>query len=57
MIVVARVHQLGVETPATMLDGVLGAIVVNTALCLVTVLAVALFLRLPKTEGVKITSR
>lgn len=46
-IVAARIHQLGVETPATVLAGVTGAIAVNTILCFVTALAVALFLRLP----------
>ncbi|SDN83243.1 drug resistance transporter, EmrB/QacA subfamily [Cryobacterium flavum] len=46
-IVAARVNQLGVETSETVLSGVSDAIVVNTALCLVTALAVALFLRLP----------
>ncbi|MDJ0376706.1 MFS transporter [Cryobacterium sp. PH31-L1] len=46
-IVAARVHRLGIETPATVLDGVLGAIVVNAALCVATALAVAIFLRIP----------
>nr|WP_104088903.1 MFS transporter [Cryobacterium sp. N19] len=49
-IVAARVHRLGIETPATVLDGVLGAIVVNAALCVATALAVALFLRIPKQQ-------
>lgn len=47
-IVAARVRELGVETPATVLAGVSGAIAVNAGLCLVGALAIALLLRLPK---------
>ncbi|MFC5928877.1 MFS transporter [Cryobacterium melibiosiphilum] len=46
-IVAARVHALGSETGETMLIGVLAAIGVNTALCLVAALAVGLFLKAP----------
>ncbi|TCO59372.1 MFS transporter [Actinocrispum wychmicini] len=44
-IATARVHALGGETPATVLSGVTTAIYVNTALCLVAAVLIALFLR------------
>ena len=47
-IATARIHSLGAETPATVLSGVTTAIAVNAGLCVLTALAVALFLRVPK---------
>jgi Arabinose efflux permease len=47
-IATARIHSLGAETPATVLSGVTTAIAVNAGLCVLTALAVALFLRAPK---------
>ncbi len=44
-IVTARTHSLGMQTPGTVLSGVAVAIAVNAVLCLVTALAVGLFLR------------
>ncbi len=44
-IAAARVHALGGERPSTVLSGVLTAIGVNAALCVVTGLLVLLFLR------------
>lgn len=44
-IVTWRIHSLGVQTPAAVLSGVTTAIAVNAALCVVTALAVGLFLR------------
>lgn len=46
-IVAARVHSLGAQTPQTVLDGVSAAILVNAALCLLTAVAVGLFLKSP----------
>lgn len=44
-IVTARTHSLGIQTPGTVLSGVATAIAVNAVLCLVTALAIGLFLR------------
>jgi hypothetical protein len=44
-IATTRIHSLGAQTPGTVLSGIATAITVNVVLCVVTALAVALFLR------------
>jgi hypothetical protein len=44
-IATARIHSLGAQTPGTVLSGVTTALTVNAALCIVTAIAVGLFLR------------
>ncbi|KFF60100.1 MFS transporter [Cryobacterium sp. MLB-32] len=53
-VIAARVHSLGSETALTVLDGVHTAIVVNTALCVVTAIAIALFLKAPNKSGASV---
>ena len=45
-ITTARIHNLGGETPATVLSGITAAITVNAGLCVVAAIGVALFLRI-----------
>jgi len=52
-IATARIHALGEQTPGTILSGVTTAITANALLCVVTALAVALFLSLREASGVR----
>jgi MFS family permease len=45
-VVTARIHSLGAQSPGTVLSGITTAITVNAALCVITALAVGLFLRI-----------
>jgi EmrB/QacA subfamily drug resistance transporter len=49
-VVTARIHSLGAQTTGTVLSGVTTAITVNAALCVVTAMAVGLFLRIRETS-------